>query len=290
MKSKSGRKILIATACVLVLWLIVGITDFTLVRNYHKPLFCVGINLADDGGSGHYMGLGYGFDIEGYFMPEDEYPDVTSYRGYLFGREVVRGFWEEMLVGTDSPTQAGGNSSTLPQADSTGTFTGTIKEPPALTVICGESSTQALQGTYSWYYPNLDGTITGAVADCIHPLDAKELMEPLNLVPSYLSHIDPYTIYLRFEVAPDSVEISCWGEECWGRTDASFEHKAIPVNKTEDTDANGCPLIIYSLQRGEETAIYIITAKWESYENFNGTASYSFYTTYPLLEPQLITP
>lgn len=270
-KSKKRKLILIILCSILILWLAMGITDFALVQNYHKPLFCVGVNLADDGGSGRYVGLGYGFDIEGNFMPEDDYPDVTSYRGYLFGREIVRGFWEEMLA-------------------STGTYTGTIKEPPALTVICGESSTQALQGTYSWYYPNWDGTITGAVTDCIHPLDAKELMEPLNLVPSYLSHIDPYTIYLQFEVVPDSVEISCWGEECWGRTDASFEHKAIPVNKTEDTDANGKPLITYSFQRGEETSIYIISAKWESYENFNGTASYSFYTTYPLLEPQVIEP
>lgn len=90
--------------CIIALWLIVGIVDFVLVHNYRKPLFCIGVNLADDGGSGRYVGLGYSFEIEGNFMPdtetpatEDRKPKVTSYRGYLFGKEVSRGFWDEML-------------------------------------------------------------------------------------------------------------------------------------------------------------------------------------------------
>ena len=289
-KSKKVKRILTIIACVIVLWLAMGITDFALVQNYHKPLFCVGVNLADDGGSGRYIGLGYGFDIEGNFMPEDDYPNVTSYHGYLFGKEIARGFWDEMLPGTDSPAQAGGNEGTIPQVGSIGSHVGTLKEPPALTVICGESSTQALQGTYSWHYPNWDGTMAGTVADCIHPLDAKELMKPLHFVPSYYSHIDPFTVYLQFDVAPDSVTVSCWGEECWGQPDAAFKEKDVSVTKIEDTNVNGNPLITYSFQRGEENAIYIISATWESYENFGGTASYSFYTTYPLLEVQPIIP
>lgn len=289
-KGKKHRHILVTLGSILTLWIAMGITDFALVQTYHKPLFCVGINLADDGGSGRYAGLGYGFDIEGNFMPEDDYPDVTSYHGYLFGRKIVRGFWEEMLASTDSPTHAGENSNTIPQTDSTGTFTGTIKEPPALTVICGESNTQALQGTYSWHYPNRNGTTSGAEADCIHPLDAKELMKPLNLVPSYLSHIDPYAVYLQFDVAPDSVEVVCWNEECWGRSDCYSDSEQVPVIMATDTDAYSNTLIMYRFQRKEENTIYMITAKWESYENFGGTASYSFYTTYPLLEPQVIEP
>ena len=55
------------------------------------------MDLADDGGSGMYMELGYAFDIEGNFMPESADEGVTSYRGYLFGIEVCRGFWEKML-------------------------------------------------------------------------------------------------------------------------------------------------------------------------------------------------
>ena len=285
-KSKKMKRILIIIACALVLWLTMGVTDFALVRNYHKPLFCVGVNLADDGGSGRYIGLGYGFDIEGNFMPEDDYPNVTSYHGYLFGKKIARGFWDEMLPGTDSSVHLDKGSNTVPQMGSTGIFTGTLKEPPALTVICGESSTQALQGTYSWHYNNWNGTISGVEADCIHPLDAKELMTPLHFVPSYYSHIDPYAVYLQFDVAPDSVAISCWGEECWGQPDAAFKEKHVSVTKIEDTDANGNPLILYSFQRSEENAIYIVSATWESYENFGGTATYSFYTKQKLNSEQ----
>lgn len=166
----------------------------------------------------------------------------------------------------------------------------THTKPPTLTVICGESTTQALQGTYSWFHKNWGKTGTHVEADCIHPLEAKELMEPLNLVPPYLSHIDTNVIYLYFEATPDSVEVSYWSEECWGRPEDHLKGTAVPVTKTEDTDADGNPIIIYSFKRGEETAIYQISAKWENYENFDGTADYSFYTAYPLLTPQLIEP
>ena len=55
--------------------------------------------MAQDGGSGTYVGLGYSFDIEGNFVSEskDLLKGVTSYRGYLFGNEVARGFREQML-------------------------------------------------------------------------------------------------------------------------------------------------------------------------------------------------
>lgn len=287
-KSKKLKYILMVIGCILALWIVMGITDFILVRNYHKPLFCAGVDLADDGGSRRYVGPGYGFDIEGDFMPESTNPGITSYRGYLFGKEIVRGFWDEMIAGPAATMASGGNPSVT--SPGSAAFTGTMKEPPTLTVICEGNNTEAMLGTYSWHYPNWDGTMTAIEADSIHPLQAKEYMEPLNLIPSYLSHIDPYAVYSQFDVAPDSVEVSYWDEECWGRTDASFEHKAISVNKTEDTDTNGNPLFVYSFQRSEETAIYIISAKWESYENFGGTAYYSFYTTYPLLEPQVIEP
>ena len=51
-----------------------SVVDFVLVHNYRKPLFYVGVDLADDGGSGRYVGLGYSFEIEGNFMPDTETP------------------------------------------------------------------------------------------------------------------------------------------------------------------------------------------------------------------------
>ena len=103
-KKNTSTKIIIAILGVVVLWLFLGMIDFALVHNYRKPLFCVDVDLTDDGGSGKYVGLGYSFDIEGNFMPdtetpatEDKKPKVTSYREYIFGKEVSRGFWDEML-------------------------------------------------------------------------------------------------------------------------------------------------------------------------------------------------
>ena len=100
---KTKNKILIVLVCIIIFWFIIGIIDFALVHNYRKPLFCVGADLADDGGSGSYVGLGYSFDIKGNFMPDTETPateeikpKVTSYRGYIFGKEICRGFWDEM--------------------------------------------------------------------------------------------------------------------------------------------------------------------------------------------------
>ena len=97
-KKNMAAKFVIVILGVIVLWMCIGITDFALVTNYKKPLFCIGVDLADDGGSGKYAGLGYSFEIEGNFMPEDKESGITSYRGYILEKEVCRGFWERMLV------------------------------------------------------------------------------------------------------------------------------------------------------------------------------------------------
>ena len=101
---KTKKTVIIALVSVIAVWLIMGIVDFALVHSYHRPLFGICTESMQDGGSGKYVGLGYSFDIEGNFMPdvetpatEAEKPKVTSYRGYIFGFEVSRGFWDEML-------------------------------------------------------------------------------------------------------------------------------------------------------------------------------------------------
>ena len=97
-KKSKGKKMVIAILALLVLWLCIGITDFALVHNYRRPLFCICIESMQDGGSGEYCGLGYSFYIEGNFMPEAKDPGVTSYRGYVFGKEVSQVFWDRMDV------------------------------------------------------------------------------------------------------------------------------------------------------------------------------------------------
>ena len=82
------KKILIPIIIVIIAWLTIGLIDFNSVRLFERPTFCILINGEDDGGSGQYVGLGYSFDIEGNFMPDDEFPGVTRYTAKIFGVEV----------------------------------------------------------------------------------------------------------------------------------------------------------------------------------------------------------
>ena len=93
------KRVLITVIVLAVIWLGMGVTDFVLLRNFKMPLFCLATEIVQDGGSGTYTGLGYSFDIEGNFVGEDEdmLRGVTSYRGYILGKEVSSGFREEMI-------------------------------------------------------------------------------------------------------------------------------------------------------------------------------------------------
>lgn len=85
------KKVIICVAVVVILWLGSGMLDFFRVKSFERPLFCIATETYDDGGSGHYVGLGYSVDIKGNFMPEEELPGVTEYRYYLFGLEIKSG-------------------------------------------------------------------------------------------------------------------------------------------------------------------------------------------------------
>ena len=80
--------VFIVIGIMLAIWMVVGIVDFRSVHSFEKPMFCIVSETADDGGSGHYVGLGYSFDIKGNFMPEDEQKGVIEYSYYLFGIKV----------------------------------------------------------------------------------------------------------------------------------------------------------------------------------------------------------
>ena len=83
------KRIIIAIVCAITLWAAVGIVDYGRVLSFERPIFSFIIEPEyDDGGSGKYVGLGYSFDIEGNFMPEDEFPGVTKWTYYLFGIEM----------------------------------------------------------------------------------------------------------------------------------------------------------------------------------------------------------
>lgn len=85
------KKFIAAVLILAAIWATVGAVDFVRVHSFKKPIFSVGTETCDDGGSGRYVGLGYSFDIEGSFMPEDELPGVTKYTYYLFGFKIASG-------------------------------------------------------------------------------------------------------------------------------------------------------------------------------------------------------
>lgn len=84
------KKILKVLIIILVLWITIGLVDYFRVSRFERPLFSFldVENSFCDGGSGTYNGLGYSFDIKGNFMPEDEYPGITSYTYYIFGTPI----------------------------------------------------------------------------------------------------------------------------------------------------------------------------------------------------------
>ena len=86
-KKKTVLIILRIISALLVLWAVVGIVDFSRVNSFKKPIFCKQTLVFLDGGSGHYVGLGYAFDIEGDFIGENA-REVTEYNYYLFGTKV----------------------------------------------------------------------------------------------------------------------------------------------------------------------------------------------------------
>lgn len=85
------KKIIAFMCALLILCIGTGVIDYTRVHKFEKPWFCIISNGCDDGGSGTYIGLGYSFDIEGNFMPEDELPGVTKFNMRILGINAANG-------------------------------------------------------------------------------------------------------------------------------------------------------------------------------------------------------
>lgn len=128
----------------------------------------------------------------------------------------------------------------------------TLEEPPALRVTCGDSSAAAWRGTCSWQWGD-----RGMEADSLHPLEAKEFMEPLVVIPG------DRVAELNFNLAPDEVTIRCWSDRHWN--DPAAEGEELPV---ED--------LSFAMKDG--SYIYMVTAEWTTTEDCGGSACYAFYT------------
>jgi hypothetical protein len=148
-----------------------------------------------------------------------------------------------------------------------------LKEPPELYLQYGDIREKALKGTFSWYYPNEDGTAQGITSDSIHPLLAKDYMQPIELNPA------ENNIYLSFDgPEPNDITVRCWPISDFGQSEAPAE--SINVTKASDTQAGG-----FYLNLKATAYVYEIHATWQNEKTFGeeitfgGDAYYSFYTT-----------
>ncbi len=151
-----------------------------------------------------------------------------------------------------------------------------VTEPPELVVVCGEEQITALKGTYSWMYNNGDGTSNGVETDSAHPLECKELMPDLPLAHSSKSSIDVFKAHLQFAIEPDEIEVRFWITDCWNKP--SEESQELEVQAIEVDFVEGSVATDYVVKLWEKNNIYEVIAKWNSSEEYSGTAYYSFYT------------
>lgn len=90
MSNKTAKNTLLIIIVIVIVWLVMMTTDYwQTVHEFEKPVFAQCHTGYDDGGSGTYTGLGYSIQIEGNFMPLDEYPEVTKAEFLLLGKPVA---------------------------------------------------------------------------------------------------------------------------------------------------------------------------------------------------------
>ena len=134
-----------------------------------------------------------------------------------------------------------------------------LKEPPALAVRSGQMISSLL-GTYSWEYPNDDGTNTHIEADSAHPLNCEELLTSQWI--DYETTENTATLYFNEE--PDEIlYVRCWSDEHWSDPTADSEEVVLDGNNIE-------------LKSGGY--IYEVKARWDTESGYGGgNACYSFY-------------
>ena len=80
---KLVKKVFLIFLFIFLFWFAAAATDLIRVHGFEKPIFARPTVTADDGGSGTYKGFGWRIELEGNFMPEDEFPGVTQFEYYL---------------------------------------------------------------------------------------------------------------------------------------------------------------------------------------------------------------
>lgn len=168
---------------------------------------------------------------------------------------------------------------------------GTIRaltEAPAMVVVSNEQSVVAMPGASTWVYMKENGEIVTVCSDPVHPESAKKIMPCIDLLPTYLSSLDPLSAYLVFQaketgatvpVPPDELHILCYEEETWGKAEAQV--KEIELNEVEGN-------LFFRLKEGNY--VYEVRAEWKNDKNHSGSVVYTFRTAksdmirYPIVD------
>ena len=129
-------------------------------------------------------------------------------------------------------------------------------QPPQLELLCGGKRGTALLGTYSWMVTDADGTGHGVCADAMHPLGAKQWLDPMCVTDGIL--------VLSFERPPAQLSVRRWKDTQWEHYGAEPEEVCVNGNRID------------LLSGGY---VYEVTADWEGASG-SGTAYYSFYIQY----------
>lgn len=161
-----------------------------------------------------------------------------------------------------------------------------IKESPEMVVVSNDISITALQGTTSWTYTDIFGKGVSIESDSMHPLQAKEYMPVLDILPTQFSYSNPLSARIQFNVkntksvrtmSPDEVYVRCWDESCWGNANAKSEDVAVKI-------VNGN--FFFELKDGNY--IYEVIAVFNSAKKYSGNAQYSFCTNKPDMKIQTV--
>ena len=146
-----------------------------------------------------------------------------------------------------------------------------LDEPPSLMVANGQSEAKAGMFGYTWERKTADGKAFVKIADSISPIDVADDLPVISIRPMYVSTINPMNAYLMFEVVPDKVTARCFDTRLNGENSVDIE-----ILDAHIEDGTYCPDIILKLKN--ENCIYEITAEWNSYDEFGGSATYCFRT------------
>lgn len=131
-----------------------------------------------------------------------------------------------------------------------------VYAPPTLSIVVGENTYDALEGTSSWATISEDGTADAKEKTVSHPLMCQE---SLSLIEANSGNAT-----LSFTVAPDTITMECWEDSCFG--DVTAESVEIMLDENQ-----------FELKSGNY--VYKVQASWTN-EKYMGVVSYSFYVSY----------